>query len=47
VQGMHWRLAFGTMFAAGYALLVWDMLTIGKRETRAIQSHGGDVLETA
>lgn len=42
VQGMYWRLIFGCMFSAGYVLLVWDMLTIGKRETRAIQSHGGD-----
>lgn len=42
VQGMNWRLIFGCVFSAGYVLLIWDMLTIGKRETRAIQSHGGD-----
>ena len=34
VQGMWWREGFGLMFTAGYALLVWDLLTIGKTEQR-------------
>ena len=37
VQGMWWRELFGTMFAAGYVLLLWDLLTIGKKETRPMQ----------
>jgi len=36
-QGMFWRIIFGGMFATGYVLLVWDLLTIGKRETRPAQ----------
>jgi nitric oxide reductase subunit B len=34
VQGMWWREVFGVMTLAGYALLVWDLATIGRRETR-------------
>ncbi|HEU0282405.1 MAG TPA: cbb3-type cytochrome c oxidase subunit I [Gallionella sp.] len=33
-QGIFWRMVFGGMFAAGYALLILDLLTIGRRETR-------------
>jgi nitric oxide reductase subunit B len=33
-QGIFWREIFGVMFAAGYVLLVWDLLTIGRREVR-------------
>lgn len=33
-QGIHWRLVFGAVTAAGLALLVWDLLTIGSGETR-------------
>jgi len=40
-QGMFWREVFGGMFAVGYILLVWDLLTIGKRETRAALSASG------
>ncbi len=36
VQAMWWREAFGTMFAAGYALLMWDMWTIGRKENRSM-----------
>jgi nitric oxide reductase subunit B len=36
VQGMWWREVFGTMFAAGYVLLLWDLLTIGRNEKRAM-----------
>ncbi|MBI1888254.1 MAG: cbb3-type cytochrome c oxidase subunit I [Nitrosomonadales bacterium] len=41
-QGMFWRMVFGGMFAAGYALLVLDLLTIGKRETRPAQRPSAD-----
>ncbi len=34
VQGMVWRQVFGYVTAAGLLLLVWDLLTIGRRETR-------------
>ena len=34
VQGMWWREIFGVMTLAGYGLLVWDLATIGKGETR-------------
>ncbi|MDP2694222.1 MAG: cbb3-type cytochrome c oxidase subunit I [Gallionella sp.] len=42
-QGMFWRMIFGGMFAAGYVLLVLDLLTIGRHETRPAQnvSAGG------
>ena len=31
VMGMYARLGFGVVFAAGYVVLVWDLLTAGKR----------------
>ena len=31
VQGMIVRVIFGLVFAAGYAGLMWDLLTVGKR----------------
>ena len=34
VQGMWWREVFGVMFLVGFILLVWDLLTIGKGESR-------------
>lgn len=37
VQGMWWREVFGVMFLLGFVLLVWDLLTIGKGERRAMQ----------
>ncbi len=37
-QSMWWREVFGTLFTAGYLLLVWDLLTIGARETRPAAS---------
>jgi len=37
IQGMVWREIFGVMFATGYGILIWDLLTIGKRETRPAQ----------
>jgi nitric oxide reductase subunit B len=36
-QGMWWRELFGVMFALGFVLLAWDLLTIGKGEKRALQ----------
>ncbi len=38
-QSMWWRQIFGWVFATGYVLLVWDLLTIGARERRAAPSH--------
>jgi nitric oxide reductase subunit B len=35
MQAMWWRQVFGWMTFAGTILLVWDLLTIGRRETRA------------
>jgi len=31
---MHWRLLFGLITIAGLVLLIWDLVTIGKGETR-------------
>jgi nitric oxide reductase subunit B len=33
-SAMIWRLFFGGITFAGFILLVWDLLTIGKGETR-------------
>jgi nitric oxide reductase subunit B len=33
MQGMTMRLGFGVIFAAGYAVLVYDLLTLGKHKT--------------
>jgi nitric oxide reductase subunit B len=33
-QGMWWRQLFGWVTTAGFVLLVWDLATIGSRETR-------------
>jgi len=41
-QGMFWRMIFGGMFAAGYALLMLDLLTIGRRETRPALKPSAD-----
>jgi nitric oxide reductase subunit B len=34
LQGMFWRQLFGYVTAAGLVVLIWDLLTIGSRETR-------------
>ncbi len=34
LNAMFWRQVAGIIFALGYVLLVWDLLTIGRRETR-------------
>jgi hypothetical protein len=33
-QAMHWRLLFGLITIAGLVLLIWDLVTIGKGESR-------------
>ncbi len=38
IQGMFWRMIFGYVTAAGLALLIWDLLTIGAGETRTAQA---------
>ncbi|MDT8375629.1 MAG: cbb3-type cytochrome c oxidase subunit I [Mariprofundaceae bacterium] len=44
-QGMIWRFIFGVVTACGLTLLVWDLLTIGRRETRrALQPVAGVVV---
>ena len=40
VQGMQWRMVFGLVTTAGIVLLVWDLLTIGKGESRPRQKVG-------
>lgn len=35
VQGMVWRQIWGVVMALGVALLIWDLLVIGRGETRA------------
>ena len=37
-QAIWWRQAFGVLMLIGFIVLVWDLLTAGKRETRVIQS---------
>jgi len=43
-QAMKWRQISGWAFTLGYILLVWDLLTIGKRETRpaAVHEHAAE-----
>ena len=36
VQGMFWRQVFGVVTAVGLVVLIWDMLTIGRNETRSM-----------
>lgn len=31
---MYWRMAFGVVMTAGMPILFWDLLTIGRNETR-------------
>ena len=39
VSAMNWRLAFGWVFASGFVLLIWDLVTIGTRERRVAPTH--------
>jgi nitric oxide reductase subunit B len=34
IQSMQWRLVFGIVTMLGVLLLVWDLVTIGRKETR-------------
>ncbi|MGD8567569.1 MAG: cbb3-type cytochrome c oxidase subunit I [Gammaproteobacteria bacterium] len=49
VQAMQWRIVFGVITLLGLVLLVWDLLTVGRNETRTAQvltppdEHGGGV----
>jgi nitric oxide reductase subunit B len=36
---MWWRQVFGWVFAAGFVLLAWDLLTVGRDEKRPAQAH--------
>jgi len=36
LQGMWWRQFWGYVTAAGLVLLIWDLCTVGKGETRAM-----------
>jgi len=43
---MYWRQIFGLVTAAGMVLLIWDLLTIGRKETRSM-IVSTDEVETA
>ncbi len=45
-NAMVWRLLFGVVTAAGLGLLVWDLLTIGKTETRLAKVIGAESAES-
>ena len=38
IQGMRWRMISGVVMAAGFILLIWDLLTLGRRETRPAET---------
>ncbi|MCG8434837.1 MAG: hypothetical protein MJA83_12470, partial [Gammaproteobacteria bacterium] len=40
LQGMFWRQIFGYVTAAGLVLLIWDLTTIGGKETRRAMLPG-------
>jgi nitric oxide reductase subunit B len=42
VQAMHWRNVFGVVMALGLALLVWDLVTIGRGEARTAPAPARD-----
>ncbi|MCB1876259.1 MAG: cbb3-type cytochrome c oxidase subunit I [Chromatiales bacterium] len=43
LQAMHWRMIFGWVTLLGFALLVWDLFTIGAGETREARDvHPGE-----
>ena len=39
IQGMVWREVFGVVFFFGFVILVWNLLTIGKTETRKAEPN--------
>lgn len=44
IQGMQWRMIFGWVTAAGTVLLMWDLLTIGRSETRPVKALDREAL---
>jgi nitric oxide reductase subunit B len=42
VQGMYWRQVWGWVTAIGVVLLAWDLLVVGKTETRMAEYHSDD-----
>jgi nitric oxide reductase subunit B len=38
IQGMKWRQIGGWIFTLGFVLLVWDLMTIGRKETQPAKS---------
>jgi nitric oxide reductase subunit B len=47
IQGMVWREVFGVVFFFGFVILVWDLLTIGKTETRKAEPNLIGILRDA
>ncbi len=47
MEGMFWRQIFGYVTAAGLVLLVWDLVTIGRRETRLAVASPMEAAEAA
>ena len=41
VQAMQWRMVFGVLMTIGLLLLLWDLLAIGRGETRPAKIVGG------
>ena len=37
VQAMQWRMVFGGVMTVGMLILFWDLLTIGRHETRPVK----------
>ena len=40
IQAMNWRMVFGWMMSIGYVLLIWDLITIGRGESRRAKELG-------
>ncbi len=47
LQGMYWRQLFGYVTALGMVILVWDLLTIGSRETRPMEEIPAESAQVA
>ncbi|NIR59892.1 MAG: hypothetical protein GWO02_10365 [Gammaproteobacteria bacterium] len=47
VQGMIWRFVFGIVMTAGLVVLIWDLVTIGRGETRRAPAVGEGAAEPA
>ena len=46
IQALAWRQIFGIMVVIGFVLLVWDLVTIGRRETKRAEAVAPPVAET-